>query len=56
MHSHCINEMVEADVNVELDSPVWMDRAGNEVEDEADAYVCKVTPKVIRPDMCICRD
>ena len=48
--------MVETGVAVELDSPVWMDRAGNEVEDEADAYGCKVTHKVIRPDMCICGD
>ena len=52
MYSHCINEMVEAGVAVELDSPVWMDRAGNEVEDEADAYGCKVTHKVIRPESC----
>ena len=48
--------MVETGVAVELDSPVWMDRAGNEVEDEADTYGCKVTHKVIRPDMCICGD
>ena len=33
-----------------------MDRAGNECENEADTYGCKVTHKVIRPDLFICGD
>ena len=55
MYNHCINEMVDAGVAVELDEPIWMDRSGNEC-DEADAYGCKVTHRVTRPGMCICGD
>ena len=55
MYNHCINKMVNAGVAVELDTPVWMDRAGNEC-DEANSYGCMVTHKLIRPEMCICGD
>ena len=55
MYNHCINEMVDAGVAVKLDDPVWMNRAGKECSEE-EAFGCKVTHKIIRPDMCICGD
>ena len=46
MYSHCIEEMIEADVAVKLEEPVWMNR--EEVEcDESSAFGCKVTHKLI---------
>ena len=47
--------MVDAGVAAELDEPVWMDRDGNECS-ESNAYGCKVTHKLVQPDMCICGD
>ena len=47
--------MVETGVTVELNKATWMDRAGSKCSEAID-YGCKVTHKIIRPDMCICGD
>ena len=55
MYSHCALEMEQAGVAKKLDAPIWMTREG--VECDADnAYGCKVTHTIIRPEMCLCGD
>ena len=36
-----------------LEEPYWQDKDGNRVEFESEAYVCKVTSKITRPDMVL---
>ena len=55
MYVHVISEMVNAGLAIELDSPVWMDRSGNTV-DETKAFGCKVTHDILYPDMCLVGD
>ena len=55
MDSHCIREMVDAGIAIELEQPVWMDQEGNEYDKES-VHGCKVTHKIIRPDMYVCGD
>ena len=55
MHNHIIEELVDALPVEELDPPVWMDKDGTEVS-ESDAYDCKVTHKITRPDYCLVMD
>ena len=44
--------MEEAGVAERKDTPVWMDRSGDKVT-EMDSLGCKVTHKLLRPDMCL---
>ena len=55
MCNHYIQEMIEAQVAVKLDGPVWMDWKGN-ICNKYDAFGYKVFHRLIRPDMCICGD
>ena len=50
-----MSEMVDANVAIKLDKPVWMDRLGNLFSEE-EAFGCKVFYKLMMPDMCLCRD
>mmetsp|Transcript_25328 Transcript_25328/g.29833 ORF Transcript_25328/g.29833 Transcript_25328/m.29833 type:complete len:154 (+) Transcript_25328:717-1178(+) len=55
MYDSISEEMVSAKVAVKLPDPVWMDAKGNLV-DEGDAYGCKVTHDIVRPEMCVVAD
>ena len=48
-------EMEHAKVAEKLAEPVWMNREG-EIVDEYDAFGCKVTHRIDRPDMILCMD
>jgi hypothetical protein len=56
MYDFVYDEMVDAGVAEKLPEAVWMDKEGNEVEDEADAYGCKVTHRLIHPDHVLFMD
>jgi hypothetical protein len=47
--------LIDSNVATKLDVPVWMDRDGN-VTTEDDAFGCKVTIKITRPDMILVGD
>jgi hypothetical protein len=49
-------EMIDAGVAEPLPNPVWMSKNGKIVSDEKQAYGCKVSTKLTRPDMCIVMD
>ena len=55
MYSHCSHEMEHAGVTKRLEKPIWMTREGIECT-AYDAYGCKVTHAIIRPEMCLCGD
>ena len=48
-------EMEDSGVATKLNEPVWMDKSGEEV-DEDDFFDCKVTRMITRPDMCLVVD
>ena len=48
-------EMITAGVAVALKEPVWMNAEG-EVVEEGDAYGCKVTLDITKPEMCVVAD
>ena len=47
--------MEDAGVAERLENPVWMNKSGEEVNED-DAFGCKVTHKITRPDMCLVVD
>ena len=47
--------MVDAGSAVELDNTIWINRTGEECNDD-EAYQCKVTHIIIHSDMCIYGD
>jgi hypothetical protein len=49
-------EMISAGVTEHLDTPIWMNKKGEEVSTENKAYGCKVRTRLTRPDMCITLD
>ena len=55
MYNHCALEMEHAGVAKRLEEPIWMTRDGVQCTVD-DAYGCKVTHAIIRPDMCLCGD
>ena len=55
MYNGVITEFVDAKVAVERDSPAWMDRTGNVVE-ESEAFGCKVTHDIIHPEYVLVMD
>ena len=55
MYKHCAVEMEHAGVAQRLEEPVWMTRDGVQCNVD-DAYGCKVTHAIIRPEMCLCGD
>ena len=48
-------EMITAGVAVMLPEPVWMNAKGEHVE-EGDAFGCKVTLDITKPEMCVVAD
>ena len=55
MYNHYVLEMEHAGVSKRLDEPIWMTRDGVDCTAN-DAYGCKVTHAIIRPEMCLCGD
>ena len=55
MYENIIHEMVEEKVAEKLDVPEWQDEKGQSCIEE-NAFGCKVTHKIVRPDMCIVGD
>ena len=55
LYNHCINKMIDAGIEIELDESVQMDRVGSKYI-EGNAYGYKVTYKFIRADMWLCGD
>ena len=55
MYNHCAIEMEQAGVARNVEDPVWMNREGHVCTSD-EAFGCKVTHEIIRPDMCICGD
>ena len=55
MYDHCVIEMEQAGVAKKLDEPTWMTKEGQECDPE-NAFGCKVTHQIVRPDMCLCGD
>jgi len=55
MYNHCAIEMEQAEVARNVEDPVWMNREGQVCKLD-EAFGCKVTHEIIRPDMCICDD
>jgi len=52
IYSHIYDEVEDAEVATRLDESVWVNRAGNIVE-EGHALGCKVTHDITRPDICV---
>ena len=55
MYSKIVEEMEDAGVAKRLPEPVWMDREG-EIVGEEHAFGCKVTHRIIHPEMVIVFD
>ena len=55
MYDRVIEEMCDDGIAEKLDSPVWMDRDGEECQ-PIEAFGCKVTHRIKYPDMCIVGD
>ena len=55
MYNHCAIEMEHAGVAKRLDKPIWMTKDGVECNVD-DAYGCRVTHTITRPEMCLCSD
>ena len=55
MYDRFSDEMEYAKVAVKLDTPVWMNKDGETVE-EKDSFGCKVTHMILRSDMMLCGD
>jgi hypothetical protein len=48
--------MIDAGIAKKLETPVWMNQKGERVSNESEAYGCKVTTELTRPDMVITMD
>ena len=48
--------LIEAKVMTMLEEPEWQDKDGNRVKFESEAYGCRVTSKITRPDMVLLGD
>ena len=46
----------DSKIAIKLDDPIWVDKSGNKVDDEAMAFGCKTDIKIVRPDMAIMFD
>ena len=55
MYDHVIEEMCDAGVARKLDSPLWMNRDGEECQ-PIEGFDCKVTHRITRLDLCIISD
>ena len=55
MYNHCAIEMEHAGVAKRLDKLIWMTKDGVECNVD-DAYGCRVTHTITRPEMCLCGD
>ena len=53
MYEQVYNEMVESDVKIKLDVPVWMNKKGGVVENERDVFGKKLTHQIIHSEMWI---
>ena len=46
----------DSKIAVKLPKPIWVNRDGEEVETEQEAFGCKVDIKIIKPEMAIMFD
>ena len=51
MYDHIQQIMIECGISEQLQSPVWMDEHGHEVDDKNKAFGMKVEAKLVRPDL-----
>ena len=56
MYDHIYNNMCYTGVIRKPQEATWMDSEGNVVEDESQAYGCRVTHNLIHPEMCAVGD
>lgn len=56
MYDNVYEAMTEAKVAEKLETPAFMDKKGNIVDNEKDAYGRKCTHKLIEPSMCLVAD
>ena len=55
MYEHTYEEMVSSGVAEKLTNPIWLDKEGNEC-DEDESFGCKVNYKLIHPNQCFVGD
>lgn len=55
MYEHIIEELVSANLAIQLEEPKWMDANGREVP-PTELLGCKVTHKITKPEWCIVAD
>ena len=53
MYDHIIEEMIDSNLAMKLEEPVWMNESGNHVSNENNALGCKVTHQILHPDWCL---
>ncbi len=51
MYEHTYKEMVTSGVAEKLTDPIWMDKEGNDY-DEEESFGCRVRYKLLHPDQC----
>ena len=56
MYNHAESVMIESGIAHKLQSPQWMDKHGNVVEDESQSAGCKVEVQLDRPHMALVMD
>ena len=56
MYDYIEMALIEANITTMLEEPEWQDKDGNRVEFESEAYGCKVTSEITRPDMVFIGD
>jgi len=56
MYNEIYAEMTEAGVAVELEEPIWVDKDGNEVNQQSQAVGRKITHRIIHPDYTLHAD
>jgi hypothetical protein len=56
MYQDVESEMVDAGLATKLQHPIWMNKKGEVVRNENEAYGCKVQTRLTPPDMCIVLD
>ena len=56
MYHHIKKILLRSKVAIKLDNPVWMNEAGDVVDDKMDAMGYKVDIKIQRPDLGLLMD
>ena len=56
MHVHILDKLVHGNIAVEYPEPVWKKKDRKVVEEEEEAFGCKVTHNIVHPEWCIVGD